>query len=370
MQRKMFFYTFMSIWIVLIVFNFVVPKVSFSEQENRMLASFPTFDFTKLVEGEYLKEMESYINDHFVFRDLWLKVKSTFEQACLKTENTGIYIGEDGYLFEKQVLDETKVENVKQHIERINAFAQNQKVPITMMLIPNSVSVYPEKLPANAPVYDQSKLIEEVYQNLTSIKTIDVLDTLIEHKDEYIYFKTDHHMTSLGAYFVYQEYAKENGIPLHSLEDYEIRLVADDFLGTFDSKAQLILQEKDFMYQYQLKEKVFLQVEYDTQVSNSLYEESYLQTKDKYSYYLNGNQARVKVTTSNKNHEKLLVIKDSYAHNMAPFICNDFEEVHFIDLRYYKMSMSDYIEENGITQVLILYNVSNFVEDLGLRSLK
>ena len=84
MKNKIFFAIFITIWIVLIVLNFVVKSEAFSEQENRYLAKLPTFTFEKLVNGKYQEKMDNYINDHFIFRNAWIKIKSATEMALRK----------------------------------------------------------------------------------------------------------------------------------------------------------------------------------------------------------------------------------------------------------------------------------------------
>ena len=84
MKNKIFFIIFITIWIVLVVLNFVVKSEAFSEQENRYLAKLPTFTFEKLVNGQYQEEMDNYINDHFIFRNAWIKIKSATEMALRK----------------------------------------------------------------------------------------------------------------------------------------------------------------------------------------------------------------------------------------------------------------------------------------------
>ena len=87
----------MFIWIILVVLNFVVPKISFSEQENRYLAKIPKFSFEKLVSGEYQEALDSYINDHFIFRNSWIRIKSQQERILGKTEYNGVIFGKEGY---------------------------------------------------------------------------------------------------------------------------------------------------------------------------------------------------------------------------------------------------------------------------------
>ena len=151
----------------------------------------------------------------------------------------------------------------------------------------------------------------------------------------------------------------------------KLKTVSKEFLGTFDSKAQVINQEKDQIDIYlNSYNQDIISAEYDKETTNSIFNKEYLDKKDKYSFFLNGNNAKVVIKTKVENDKKLLVIKDSYAHIMAQFLCQNYEEIHFIDPRYYKASLTEYIKQNNITEILFLYNVSNIVTDLGILSLR
>ena len=154
------------------------------------------------------------------------------------------------------------------------------------------------------------------------------------------------------------------------LSEFDKEIVSSNFLGTFDSKAQVLNQEADQIVVYKNYINQNVEANYDGQVYNSIFNEDYLTKKDKYSYFLNGNNAKVIVKTQVTNGKKLLVIKDSYAHILAQFLCQNYEEIHFIDPRYYNLPLSDYITENNITETLFLYNVSNLINDTGIRGVR
>ena len=147
-------------------------------------------------------------------------------------------------------------------------------------------------------------------------------------------------------------------------QDFNRVTVSNEFLGTFDSKAQILNQIPDELFAYEndtntnIKEAI-----YDKETTNSIFNANYLQGKDKYSYFLNGNNSKVVVKTNVENGKKLLVIKDSYAHIMSQFLCENYSEVHFLDPRYTFFDYAEYAKENEITDVLFLYNVSNFTTD-------
>ena len=370
-ENKSFFIIFMTVWILLVVLNFIIPTKSFSEQENRYMAKFPKFTFVNLVSGKYSEELNDYINDHFVFRNAWLKTKSFTELALGKKENNGVYIGKNGFLFEKFEFGEEELKNVKSTLKSMNNLTNKIDIPIYFALVPNSIYINSDKLPDNVEVDNQEEIIDKIYENTQNTINIDTVDILKENKENYIYFKTDHHFTSDGAYLVYLKFCEKANISPVTLENYERKCISEEFLGTFDSKAQIPNQEKDKIYVYMNdNNRTVKSAIYDNKETNKIYNEEYLSKKDKYSYFLNGNNSKVAIKTNIQNGKKLLLIKDSYSHIMAQFLCQNFEELHFIDPRYYTGNLNDYIEENNITDILFLYNVSTFVEDKGIVSLE
>lgn len=198
MKNKIFFIVFILVWTILIIMNIFKTNKTFSEQENRILAKVPQISMEKLVNGEYSKELDTYINDHFIFRDEWLKVNSCLEKLLQKTEINDIYIGKDGYLFEKFNNNEKNLDIAS---ERIDNFSKKVNIPVSFILVPNSIYIYQENLPSNVYVENQQQIINNMYDKIEYTKTIDVIDVLRENNDKYLYFKTDHHMTSERCIF-------------------------------------------------------------------------------------------------------------------------------------------------------------------------
>ena len=140
-MKKIFFITFIVIWTTLILLNFIIPNKSFSEQENRFLKTFPKFEMKKLVDGKYTEDLNDYINDNFIFRNFFVKLNSAFNLSLGKTENNDVYIGKDGFLFEKFEYKEEEKDNLEKVENAINNFTNNVNVPIYFMLIPNSIYI-------------------------------------------------------------------------------------------------------------------------------------------------------------------------------------------------------------------------------------
>lgn len=372
MRNRIFFAIFMTVWVIIIVINFIWPKQTFSQEENRMLSTIPKFSFASFVNGNYLNGVNDYINDHFAFRNVYLKINSWWEINVMgKKENNGVYVGKDGYLFEKFQFGDEEIKNANKNITVISEFAQkmhNSNIPTFFVLIPNSIYVNKDKLPDFIEAPNQEEIINNIYKSVKNTTNVNVTTALeLGNKITPLYFKTDHHMNSNGAYVVYNEFCKYANVQAVPIQDFNKVTVTNDFLGTFDSKAQIANQVPDEIFVYKNEMNTNLnEAIYDKETTNSIFNEKYLEGKDKYSYFLNGNNSKAIIKTKVKNNKKLLIIKDSYAHIMSQFLCENYSELHFLDPRYTNFNYEEYVKKEKITDVLFLYNVSTFVNDTNL----
>lgn len=351
------------------VASIVYPDRKFSQNENRVLAKKPEFKWSALFDGSFTEDYETYITDQFIWRDSWIGIKTRAELALLKKDINGVYFCQDDYLIEKIDKDEVEEEQLEKNTSRLEQFITTTKGKlgdkhVFAMIVPTAFEILSEKLPPFATGFDQGiyldRLSLEIGENF-----IDLRETLNTHDQEYIFYRTDHHWTTHGAFYAYQQWANAMGIVPMSKKDFEIKVIADDFLGTIYSKINLKVPS-DTMELYDTDQKYIIEYNMDGKRKDSLYEYSHLETKDKYSVYLNGNNPLVEINTENKNGKKLLIIKDSYGHCFAPFAVNHFETTYMVDLRYLSMPMSSFITKYGITDVLVLYNTNSFVKDTNL----
>lgn len=356
---------------LLIIFSFsflsiTKPVDGFSENENRFLAQMPKYSWKDLKSGKYTQEYEKYITDQFVYRDEWISVKTFSERALHKQDIKSIYIGKDGYLIERHESNNIDKEKEEKNINYLVDFIDNMNIEgkISLMLIPTASEILTNKLPPFANGYNQLQVIDRLKENIEDKKVlVDISKVLKDHKDEYIYYKTDHHWTSLAAYYSYLEWARINDIDALSQEEFNINIGSEDFYGTLHSKLNLNINP-DTIYLYNRKEQIRLEHIADLKdKSDSIYDLSKLEIKDKYSVFLGGNHAMDEIKTSINNGKSLLIIKDSFAHSMVPFLINHYENIYLVDLRYINTNISDLISEKNITDVLVLYNIINFVSD-------
>ena len=354
---------------------FLLPHERFSELENRYLQRPPKLTLENVLSSNYATEAESYVTDHFPLRNHWLSVKSVSEQIRLQQENNGIYKGKDGYLFEKFL--QPNYEKLQKYIEAVNRFTgKHPDVDTTFLLAPTSVGLYPERLPWLAPFYPQQKVNDFVGNQLDKrITYLNGFDFLRPHASESIYYRTDHHWMTYGAYLAYVTYAKEQGWQPLAQDDFLIEQVSNSFLGSYHTRGQFQGLVPDTIEAYFPRKSVATEVYIaDTNETwPTMYDESFLDKKDQYAYFLGGVHALMTIKSDldaqHIEQDKLLIIKDSYAHNVIPFLTNHIPEIHVIDIRYYNGSVSDYMADNGIQDVLYIFNTSTFVEDSSLLKL-
>ncbi|BAK80587.1 DHHW family protein [Candidatus Arthromitus sp. SFB-rat-Yit] len=359
---------FLIIIFVIPILHVLFKDKTFSFIENRYLSKFPKLSIESLISGEFNNKLSSYLEDHFPFRDEFITLKSSFELLIGRRDINDVYISKNGYLIESFRDLDLKV--VNNNLNLINNLSKNYKV--SLMLIPTSSEILKDYLPPYSLNIDQVKLFKYLKNELnSSVKFIDPTDILNAHKDEYIYYKTDHHYTTLGAYYSYLEFAEQNNIFPLNKEDFSIQKVSDKFLGSLFSKINLNTITPDEVYLFHNKKQDEVMVDYLTKKSNSLYEFSYLDNpRNHYNIFLDNNHPLIKINTSTKNNKKLCIIKDSYANSFIPFLVNHFEEIHVIDLRFYSKNIINYLDENNLEEVLIYYNIKNFCEDKNLIFIK
>ena len=201
---------------------------------------------------------------------------------------------------------------------------------------------------------------------------IDLGENLKKHADEYIYFRTDHHWTTLGAYYGYEAIAAGLGLEVQPLEKLKAETVSNDFLGTYDSKVNTGITggvDADSITIYssaEIDKAVMIWDNDKDKTFDSIYKMDALKGKDKYTVFFGGNHSVTDIKTENKTGKTLLIIKDSFAHNLAPFLIKDYDRIIMLDLRYFNKSLKKYLTENEITDLLVLYSTPDFAEDANI----
>lgn len=400
-----------SIIIIISFFSIIFSRETFSENENRFLKKFPKFSLDTFKTTEYMQDIEKYTSDHFPFRDKFTNIETKIKKVLGIKENNSIFFAKDEFLVENY--KENK-EEIDRRIDIINKFINNLESNdtklknISIMISPTSLYAYGNKLDEYQRSYagDEKSSIDYIYKKLNDginedkkemVKLIDVFEdikasVLYNEKnniDELLYFRLDHHWTVNGAFVAYNKFARDNNMKAFSKDMFNKILLSDDFKGTNYSRSFEYSYTPDIMEKYELKDKVlkekfenikvtYFDSETNTEkVTNSIYFDKYLETKDKYSYFLENNPPYMIVSHKNKDilnsddmKESILVLKDSYANVLVPFLINHYKKIYVVDLRYFGYSISDYIKNNEIEDVLLIYNILTFQDDLGIVKLR
>lgn len=349
--------------------NLITKDKTYSETENRILATKPNFTIDRLLEGRFTSKFEDYVVDQFIGRDFFTNIKMSVDKLLGRNQANGVFLGKDGYLIED--FTAPNEEAVNQNLQAIDNFSKRYKdVKQYMLISPTSVGILKDKLPYSAPVIDQESYLKSYKEKLpSSIKFVDTYETLNNHKDEYIFYKTDHHWTSLGAFYSYEKLAEDMGLKKKPDDYYNVQLVSNDFFGALSSKSGYDVKEGDKVQVYiPAKNEEYIVVNYveEQEKSASLYSSEALEKKDNYEVFLKGNHPLVKIKTSAKNDKTLLIFKDSYANSFIPFLINDFSKIIVVDPRYYYEDIDKLMEQENVNEVLYLYNANTFFSDRSL----
>lgn len=350
------------------VINLLTKDRSFSERENRVLEQSPDVTLAGIESGRFMDQYESYKADQFAGRDIWVSLKTNVDYLFGKRESNGIFKGKRKYLLEDITVP--KEEELSRNLEAIKSFQKEYPdVPAYMMLVPNAANVMSDKLPMLAVTEDQTAQFADIRKTLgDAVNWIDVEKTLKKHRDEKLYYHTDHHWTTLGAYYAYQTLTDEMGLDKSQAPKWKAYAVTKTFNGTLSASSGYETGYGEPIYIYSAKNtkdnpQVVVNYVDEQEKKATLYDTSKLTGKDKYALFLGGNSAMIDIRTNADSTDRLLLLKDSYANCLIPFLTAHYREIIVIDPRYYYGDIHKVMEENKITSILYVYNGNTFVED-------
>lgn len=392
--NKLMIALFAIVLLVIPITTMALPKQTKSENENRTLAKMPTIvdknkwkkaenveDYLKAVKWKYINnregkafkdDFETYFCDHMAGRETWVKASNSLTRLSGQRELNGVYTLEDQLVQTFKGYDE---KTVNASIKAMNAFAERfSDIPMYVMLAPTAQEIFAPQIPSYTGLMSEKAFIDSVYAKMENIGTIDCLSYISGHSNEYVYYRTDHHWTSLGAFYAYQAAAKSLDYTAYGLNAFNIETASRDFRGTLYSKTLDDSISPDIMEYYFLAKgepevKMSCRDDREVKVYDSLYVREFLEVKDKYSSYTGSNVPLVTIETNVDNGKSLLVIKDSYAHSLVPFLSKHYSKITMVDMRYINTGLNSLIKMDDYTEVLFLYNVIGFSEDANIAKL-
>lgn len=359
----------------------LIPDKSFSARENRALQTLPRFDRDKLFSGALSSAYNDYFADQFVARDLLVTFKGTLELLSGKGENNGILLGAGGQLAKRlfstaradgeSAKDSDVIDPVhlKDAAEGINRAAENADVPFVVFLTGRTADVAESAFlyPTNA----SDAMLQTLRENVD--KTVNYLDSVPTYREryesgEYVYYRTDHHWTTLGAYYAYCDILKAFGMEndIIPAQNFQKETVATNFWGTFASASGFHFVPPDTVELWLFgNEDDFLVTADGRALDGGFYNRAHLSGNDKYSVFLDGTHDVVTITKKDgQNRPTLAIFKDSFANSVAPFLAQHF------DLVLYNLSSprTDYTDVSAYTKAcnadaaLVLYTLGNVIE--------
>lgn len=339
---------------------------TYSPVEKRELQTRPEISITKVLDGRFQKKYESYLRDQFPGRDHWVSFQTDMELFMGKNEIHNVYIGKNHYLLEHYTEKEFDPQQISKNLQALEKFVgkAKQNADVHVMMVPTKSWILREKLPAFAPHYKEQKFYDALQQKLEKEDVLISVEPVLDaHKEEEIYYRTDHHWTTLGAWYAYEQYTKAVGGDLQRAQGKKkFRCISKDFYGTTYAKINYARQA-DKIEIYEPEDKLRVVYNMGEKKTKTLYDVSFLKTADQYSVFTGGNQAVLEITGGIKNGKTLLLIKDSFANSILPFLAEDYEKLVVVDLRQLNVSGDRLLEMFSPTDILILYNSAQFAQD-------
>jgi hypothetical protein len=352
-----------------------MPKSDYSSSEKRYLEKFPDTSLESVADGSFESGFESYLADHFPFRNSWVGLNAYYNYIIGNNGNDGVYKCSDNYLINVPVSKDNRVEV---NSKAIAEFSKNIDVPVTVAFAPSTGYIMEDLLPTVHDDYIDDdmfeKLTTELYKDGSDNLTfVDLRDTFKAEakKGTQLYYRTDHHWTTEGAYTAYKEICKSLSIDATPKSKFDIKTY-NNFYGTTYSTSGFWFNPADDIQVWNNKSnsKKNITVEItegdETNTYHSMYFLNHLEEDDKYPVFLDGNHAIVNIENKNVKKGKVLIVKDSFCHSLAPFLADNYNTVTMVDMRYYKNSISDMVKEGNYDQVLVIYGIDNFATDSDL----
>lgn len=351
------------------------PKTDYSSSEKRYLQEFPETSVENIASGEFGSEFESYFADHFPSRNFWVGFNAYYNLEIGNNGASGVYKCDNGYLINKPVSTDNKVEK---NTNAIVKFKDNVDVPITVMFAPSTGYIADDVLPTVHDEYNDDNYFESASKTFENngIAFVDLRETF---KDAYsngsqLYYKTDHHWTTEGAYTAYAQLCKNLATEPVAKESLNVEKY-DDFYGTTYSTSGFWLTDPDTVEVWNNPENtdnIKVTITEGTEVNeyDSMYFYDHIEEDDKYPVFIDGNHALTEITNSEAEGGTIIVIKDSFSHCLAPFLAENYSKVILVDMRYYKQSVSDIVAQEKPEQILVMYGIDNFATDTDIVWLK
>jgi hypothetical protein len=357
----------------------ITPYRSYSELENTKFQARPSLSLSDVFSSKGASKVTKFFNGYSEFvkqqfsgRDAWIDLQSRCETLVFqKQENGHVLLGKNHMEFARTYgLIDAEQTALPKNIAAVSALGERYPGKVYLLMAPSASTIYPENVPSSAPLLDENKYFEDVYAQVSAsgVTPVDVRTALAAHKGEYIYYRTDHHWTTDGAYYAYEALCQTLGLTPFDRSAHSAEQIAD-FYGTNYSKCRQWNAEPDTISYYDLDSeltvyKVTGAASFEPDTVTGLYDTEKFSTYDKYAAFLYGNNGYCRL--SGKGEGSILVVKDSYANCFAPYLTENYANVDVIDLRNYNYGLDGILQANDYDAVVVLYSFASFKADANL----
>ncbi len=379
-----------TVLFLLLIFGFgvafwMVPDEDFSESENRVLQTFPVISAAGWLDGTVSTRLTSYYSDQFPLRPVWGELHSMTELARGAGESDGVLLGHNGQLAVRRFdvylnrtaracTDFYRPAHVQVGLDalvRLDETLSEDGIPLCVLLAPRTVDVAAGDF--SYPPFLSDCLDTAIQAGLASINSVELLDTFREMHaaGSYVYFRTDHHWTTLGAYTAYTAVMEAWGMEADILPRtyFTVRSVPD-FYGTTYSRAGMSFVPPDTLEIWEATDgsdaRYTVRDERgDTVIDAGFISEKHLSGKDKYGAFLDGTHRLLTITdregeAGGENRPRLLLARDSFANSMVPFLARHFDIV-MVNLSGGMTALSELSATYECDRVLIVCNRENLI---------
>ncbi len=366
---------FFGFLLLMFIADCITPFRDHSELENTKFKPRPTLTVQDLTGRDPIKKINAFFNNYsdffkqqFAGRDSWINLHAACEQVVFQKKDYGnILLGQDGMEFARTYgLTAEEITLLEKNVSSVENIGKRYPGLVTTMVVPSAATIYPDKVPAGAPLIDENAYLDNIFERLrSSSNVLDVRDALRAHTDEQLFFRTDHHWTTNGAYYAYEALCKQLGLTPFN-RDAHTPVMVDGFYGTSWAKSRQPNAAADTITYYKLDNPVTLykvtgNAQFEPLETTGLYDLDKFETYDKYSAFLHGNNGFTRVQGNGKG--RILVVKDSYANCFIPFLTENYETIDVVDFRGYNFGLDALIAENQYDNVLVMYSFASFKSD-------
>ena len=336
---------FLMIIFLIPIASVITPDKTFSDYENRELQTFPKFSLKAVFDAEFQSDFESYMNDQIVLRNNMVSMKNYLEAVQMKLAINGVYKAEDGFYIERHPDTEYDLDKVNKNVAALNKFVEAYGAEV--YLVPNANVILKDKV-----IFTNDADIDSLLSGVANHTFVDDVLMNYEGDNSDLYYKTDHHWTTIAAYELYRNIVDN---PVEKM----LIPVSTEFLRTIHNKLNISMSPDTI---YRQDSDTSFEAYYDLGSQNlGLYFDDYLAKKDKYAYFLDANHGLIQIKNNDiQSNERLLIIKDSYANCLIPFLAESYKEVDVIDLRFFNLPLSAYLKNEKYDRIIVLYNKNGF----------